>query len=259
MGEAMSSSVTAFFLFRWWVCPWAEEALQRSSARLIFEVPESSGKLRRLSCDDHAVTPSWPRPSVCGTKPEAVQKSRMLESNALLSKIYSETEEHLNCNSKKQGRCKGIKTCFVCLHVFACILTDGLSWKRPEESGKNKMEGPEFPISTGWQIGEAGTDMSKITWVTTTHQHLIILAQQLSKRNPGPSPFLLKYFETLWNYLTTSFSEQETEETLERKHYQGNDHPHGNCLSINQQMGWQRSTSIRRIKKSLSCSKSTGT
>lgn len=38
------------------------------------------------------------------------------------------------------------------------------------------------------------------------------------------------------SYLAVSFSKQEAEKTLERKHQQSKSHPHGNRLHINQQL-----------------------
>lgn len=39
------------------------------------------------------------------------------------------------------------------------------------------------------------------------------------------------------SYLTLSFSKQKAEETLERKHQNSNNHPHGNHLNINWHQG----------------------
>lgn len=77
MGESGEDVVSrhncfrAFFLLSGHVGPAAGEA-------------ELSGRLRRLSHDGHAATPLSSAPSVWGIKPDAAQKSRMLESKVLL-------------------------------------------------------------------------------------------------------------------------------------------------------------------------------
>lgn len=49
-------------------------------------------------------------------------------------------------------------------------------------------------------------------------------------------------------YLTLSFSKQEAEETLERKHQKSNNHPHSNRLHVKQHLGWHRFTCNNRKK-----------
>lgn len=42
-----------------------------------------------------------------------------------------------------------------------------------------------------------------------------------------------KVMKAMSSYLTLSFSKEKAEETLERKHQNSNNHPHGNHLNIN--------------------------
>lgn len=42
----------------------------------------------------------------------------------------------------------------------------------------------------------------------------------------------IKVMKAALGYLTLSFSKQEAEETLERKHQKSNNHPHSNRLQI---------------------------
>lgn len=49
-------------------------------------------------------------------------------------------------------------------------------------------------------------------------------------------------------YLTLSFSKQKAKETLERKHQNSNNHPHGNHFNSNWHPGWHRSTWKNRKK-----------
>lgn len=45
--------------------------------------------------------------------------------------------------------------------------------------------------------------------------------------------FTNKVMKAMSSYLTLSFSKQKAEETLERKHQNSNNHPHGNHLQMN--------------------------
>lgn len=76
------SCIIAFFLRRSRAGPSTGYSLQRS---------ELAGRLSRLSHEGH-ITGVWVGKSLsdCGTKPEAAQKSRILESNARLSSNYTQ-------------------------------------------------------------------------------------------------------------------------------------------------------------------------
>lgn len=82
-GEDRLSCVRAFFLLNCLV--WLRGG--NTWAGLVLVGCESTGRLRRLSQEGHTITSSFSGPvrSVCGISPDAVQKSRILESHTLLS------------------------------------------------------------------------------------------------------------------------------------------------------------------------------